>query len=65
MAQLIKNPPYSAGDLSLGWEDPLEKEWLTTPIFWPGEFYTVHGVTESDMTEHRHTQVTVSFFHLE
>ena len=23
---------------SLGWEDPLEKEWLPTSIFWPGEF---------------------------
>ena len=24
---------------SLGWEDPLEKERLPTPIFWPGEFH--------------------------
>ena len=24
---------------SLGQEDPLEKEWLPVPVFWPGEFY--------------------------
>ena len=34
MAQPVKNPPASAGDeetqfLSLGWEDPLEKEMAT------------------------------------
>ena len=23
----------------LGWEDPLEKEWLSTLVFLPGEFY--------------------------
>ena len=22
---------------SLGWEDPLEREWLPTPVFFPGE----------------------------
>ena len=22
---------------SLGWKDPLEREWLCTPVFWPGE----------------------------
>ena len=24
---------------SLGWKDPLEKEWLLTLVFWPGEFH--------------------------
>ena len=38
---------------SLGWEDPLEKGRLPTPVFWPGEF---HGLTspwdrESDTPE--------------
>ena len=38
---------------SLGWEDPLEKEWQPTPVFLPGEFHgqrslgTVCGVTQS------------------
>ena len=44
---------------SLGQEDPLEREWLPTPIFLPGEFhrqrslvgYSPWGGRESDMTE--------------
>ena len=43
----------------LGWEDPLEKEWLPTPVFLPGEFhgqrnlagYSPWGRKESDTTE--------------
>ena len=43
----------------LGWEDPLEKEMATTPVFLPGEFheqkslvgYGPWGHKESDMTE--------------
>ena len=42
-----------------GWEDPLEKEWLPTPVFLPGEShgqnslmgYNPWGHQESDMTE--------------
>ena len=39
---------------SLGWEDPLEKGKVPTPVFWPGEFHELHGLwshKESDMTE--------------
>ena len=39
--------------LSLGREDPLEKELATTPVFWPGEFhglYSPWGHKEADMT---------------
>ena len=44
---------------SLGHEDPLEREWLPTPVFLPGEFdeqrslvgYSPWGRIESDMTE--------------
>ena len=44
---------------SLGWEDPLEKEMTTTPVFLSGEFheqktlkgYSPMGRKESDMTE--------------
>ena len=43
-------------DLSLGWEDPLEKEMQPTPVFLPGEFhgqrsllgYSPWGHKESD-----------------
>ena len=39
---------------SLGWEDPLEREWLPIPVFLLGESHgqrslvgTVHGVAKS------------------
>ena len=38
----------------LGWEDPLEKGKVPTPVFWPGEFhglYSPWGLKESDTTE--------------
>ena len=44
---------------SLGWEDPLEEEMATTPVFLPGEShgegslagYSPWGHKESDTTE--------------
>ena len=41
VAQMVKNPPamQETWVWSLGWEDPLEKEQLPTPIFWLGEFH--------------------------
>ena len=52
VAQLVKNPPamQETWVRSLGWEDPLEKGKVPTPVFWPGEFhklYIVHGVIKS------------------
>ena len=46
VAQLVKNLPamWETWVRSLGWEDPLEKGRLPTPVFWPGEF---HGVAKS------------------
>ena len=49
---------------SLGWEGPLEKEWLPTPVSLPGQLqeqrslvgYSPWGCKETDMTE----QLTVS-----
>ena len=48
---------------SLGWEDPLEKEWQPASVFLPGKFheqmslegYSPWSHKESDMTEHLHT----------
>ena len=44
---------------SLGWEDPLEREWLPLQYSCLGNprdrgawWATVHGVAESDMNEH-------------
>ena len=39
---------------SLGWEDPLERKWQPTPVFWPEEFhglYSPWGCKELDTTE--------------
>ena len=42
----------------LGQDDPLEKEWQPTPVFFPGESHrwrslegTVHGVADLDVTK--------------
>ena len=56
VAQLVKNPPamWETWVRSLGLENPLEKERLPTPVFWPGEFHELYrpwGRKESDMTE--------------
>ena len=52
VAQLVKNLPamWETWVWSLGWEDPLEKEKLPTPVFLPGMF-SPWGHKESDMTE--------------
>ena len=56
VAQMVKNLPIMqlAQVQSLGWEDPLEKRKLPTPVFRPGEFhglYSPWGRKQSDMTE--------------
>ena len=66
VAQMVKNlrAMRETQVLSLGWEDPLEGEWLPTSVFLPGEFhgersmairsladYSPWGCKESDTTE--------------
>ena len=58
MAQLVKNPPANAGDLSsipgLGRSPGERNGYSLTPVFWPGEFhglYSPWGRKESGMTE--------------
>ena len=68
LAQKLKNFPemQETQVQTLGQEDPLEKQWLPTPLFFPGEFheernlsgYSLWGGKESDMTE----QLTVLLF---
>ena len=43
VGHLVKNLPamLETWVRSLGWEDPLEKGKLPTPVFWPGE---IHGL---------------------
>ena len=55
-AQLVNNPPamQETWVWSLGWEDPLRRERLTIPVFWPGEFHGLYSLwvcKESDTTE--------------
>ena len=61
MAQIVKNLPamWETRAQSLGWEDPLEKEWLRTPEISSGESHeqwslvgcSACGDKESDKTE--------------
>ena len=56
VAQLVKNLPaiQETWVRSLGWEDPMEKGRLPTPVFWPGKFHGLHSLwclKESDTTE--------------
>ena len=55
VAQLVKNSPAMQTWIqSLRWKIPWRREWLSTPVFWPGEFYGLYspwGCKESDMTE--------------
>ena len=56
VAQQVKNLPVMQKTWvwSLGWEDPLERERLPTPVFWPGEscgLYGPWGRKESDTTQ--------------
>ena len=45
VAQLVKNLTAMQGTWvrSLGWEDPLERERLSTPVYWPGEFHRLYS----------------------
>ena len=56
VAQLVKNPPtmQETWVRSLGWDDPLERERIPIPVFWPGEFHGLYSPwshKQSDMTE--------------
>ena len=41
MAQVVKNPPA----MQETWVEkiPWRREWLLTPVFWPGECYGLYG----------------------
>ena len=65
---MVKNLSSDAGDSgdtsqSLGWEDPLERKWQPSPVFFPGKFhgqrslagYSPQGCRRTETTEHTHT----------
>ena len=45
----------NAGDLGSipGWEDPLEREWLSAPVFWSGEFHGQRSLTGYSPWSHK------------
>ena len=55
VGQLVKNPSAMWEMVQfLGWKNPLRRERLPTPVFWPGEFHELYspwGCKESDTTE--------------
>ena len=56
MAQLIKNLPAMRETWIQSWvgKIPWRREWLPTPVFWPGEFHELYipwGCKESDTTK--------------
>ena len=59
-----KESTCNAGDLGsiLGWEDPLEKGRLSTPVLWPREFNELYpwSSKEPDMTEPLSLSFTLS-----
>ena len=71
VAQMVKHLPTmrETGVLSLGWEDPLEKEWQPTPVLLPGKShgrrsvagYSPWGRKESDTTERLHFTFATSY----
>ena len=67
MAQIVKNPPAKQETWvsSLGLEDPLEKEWVPTPVFLLGEFHgqrSLAGYIVHDAKSQ--TQLSVSHRHM-
>ena len=66
LSQMVKDLPavWETWVRSLGWDDPLGKEWQPIPVFLPGEFqgqrslegYSPWGHKELDRTE----QLTLS-----
>ena len=65
---MVKNLPVMRETQvrSLGWENPLEKSWLPTPVLLPGEFHRQRSLKgdipwarkELDLTERlTHTEV--------
>ena len=37
------SPMWETWVWSLSWEDPRRRDWLSTPVFWPGEFHGLYS----------------------
>jgi len=72
VAQLVKNPPamWETGFDPWVGKIPWRREWLPTPVFWPGEFHRldciVHGVTKSwtQLSDFHFTYALLYYIHI-
>ena len=55
VAHIVKNLPRMQGTRvqTLGQEDPLGRGWLTTPVFFPGEFHGQRSLAGYSPSGHR------------
>ena len=65
MVLVVKNLPANVGDVrdrdsvqSLGWEDPLEKAMLPTPVFLPGESQGQRNLVGFSPGDHKESETT-------
>ena len=60
MAQTVKRLPtmQETSVRSLGWEDLLEKEMATTPVFLPGKFHGRRSLVGYSPWDHRESDTT-------
>ena len=60
VAQTVKNQPamQETGVWSLGREDPLEREWQSTPVFLPGESHGQRSLVGHSLWDHKESDMT-------
>ena len=65
VAQVVKRLPVMQETRvqSLGWEDPLEKEQESTPVFLPGEFRGQRGLAGCSSWGHKQSDTTERLAH--
>ena len=63
VAESVKNPPamWKTWVRSQVWEDPLAKEWLPTPVFWPKEFHRQRSLAGPSPRGRKELNTTVTF----
>ena len=62
VAQIVKNLPavQETWVWSLGWEDPLVREWQLTPVFLPEEFHGQRSLVGYTPWRHKELDTTLS-----
>ena len=57
---MVKNPPtmWETWVWSMCWEDPLRREWLPIPVFWPGEYHGQRSLAGYSSWGHKESATT-------